>query len=133
MTKKQVTTFLGFWILTISLFGFGLDWSFKNNFCNILTIEIDTKAQLQDQWLYNYAYLSGLDLKEDKIESLKRVIEIQEPLLKANIEIFAEECSSKLNNIRLVSALNSFEYYLTVKEKLFEEKQSFQWITNLMP
>ena len=131
MTKKQMITLIGCWILTVALFGVGWEWYLRFNECNAMATKIDNLTERQDQWLFTYVYLSSFGLKAEKKNELKQIINMNEPSIKILIEFFAEDCKSKSNMIKLSGMISGFERYLMVKGFLFVKREDFTWIRKM--
>lgn len=126
-------TIISCWFFTIAVIGFGLNYFFKNNFCNLTKAEIYSLAEIQDQWLYSYGYFSALNLEKEKLKTLSEMIDIRESHVKRHIEFFSQKCKSKLNKVQLVTILEGFNHYLSAKNVLFGESQDTMWIRKMMP
>ena len=131
MIQKKRMILLGVWFVSLVSLGFLINWNFNFNNCKFQEMSISQDTKIQDQWLYNYASFSTLNLDYDRLKPLEKMIGLREPGIKKQIEMFAENCKSKVNKMYLDFMLSDFESYLRTKEKLMGGYQDFNWIRNL--
>lgn len=131
MIQKQRMILLGVWFVSFVSLVWLINWNFNFDNCKFQEMSISQDTKIQDQWLYNYAAYSTLNLDYDRLKALETMIGLREPSIKQQIEMFAENCKSKTHKMHLDFFLSDFESYLITKERLMGGYQDFKWIRNL--
>ena len=137
MTYKNKLT-LGIFLLlfiAIGAGGFGWNWFLGYDLCNKTSYEIRRVMDNQDNLLLTYGLFAEHSLTEDKKLGFQKLIDMREPLLRANIEHFKDKCHSKLRTKELIGFLKGYDIYILTKKNLLKENeyQNTKWIREHYP
>ena len=137
MTYKNKLIFSFFLIIftAIGAGGFGWNWFLMFNECNQARHEINRLMDNQDNLLLTYGLFAEHSLTEDKKLGFQKLIDMREPLLRANVEHFKEHCHSKSNQRELIGFLKGYDIYILSKKNLLKENeyQNTKWIREHYP
>ena len=115
--------------------GFGWNWFLKTNACDHYSNDIKRLMDDQDHLLMTYGLFAKDSLTEDKQLSFQKIVDIKEPLIRASVENFKQNCQSDFREKELITFLKSYEIYTFTKERLFKQNEyhNNKWIREHYP
>ena len=135
MTDKNKLIFGVFFILftAIGAGGVGWKWFLNSNSCDHFSNNIKRLMDNQDNLLLIYGLFAEHSLTKNKQTNFKQMIDLREPLIRANMEHFKENC--KYRKKEILATFNFFEIYLVTKKALYKDTQSgnYNWLRQNHP
>ena len=135
MTDKNKLILGAFLILftAIGAGGFGWKWFLKSDICNQTHNEINLLMNNQDNLLLIYGLFAEHSLTEKQQDDFQRVVDLREPLIRANLEYFKEKCPYRKQEV--LAVFKFFEVYLITKKAFFKDSQSgnYKWLRDNHP
>ena len=77
--------------------------------------------------------MEPLEIRQSYRTEMKGVIENREKEIKVKIEQFKDHCRSSREQKQLISILNLYGIYLSMKQAVLHEKQDSSWHEDLLP
>ena len=89
----------------------------------------------QDNLLMTYGFFADHNLTKDKQIAFQKLVDMKEPLIRASVENFKQNCQTGFRKQELIGFLKSYEIYTFTKERLFKQNEyhNNKWIREHYP